>query len=85
MSQLLNRMFTVTIQIILKKDSLQIQQLKSIVHFGTLKLIYKVIVEGLLNYVIVIWGSASNTHLQQLVVTQKWVSKIMLGNCTIPS
>lgn len=53
--------------------------LKNILPFNTLKTLYHALVESILRYGIIIWGSAYSTNLESLNVSQKHIIKIILG------
>lgn len=53
--------------------------LKNIVPFNILKTLYHALVESILRYGIIIWGSAYSTNLESLNISQKYIIKIILG------
>jgi len=53
-------------------------QLRNILNFSILKMIYNSLVESVLRYCIVVWGGLYDEHLQALDVTQKYIIKVIM-------
>ena len=53
-------------------------ELRHVLSLSTLKMVYYALVETVLNYGLVVWGSAGVTILNKLQVAQKYIIKIML-------
>lgn len=54
-------------------------QLRQFMQKKTLTMIYLALVESILNYCITAWGGACKTTLQSIIITQKYILKIMLN------
>lgn len=55
-----------------------IKQLKSIIDINHLQIVYYALIESRLQYAILTWGGALETHIRKLVVLQKRIIKIIL-------
>jgi len=53
--------------------------LRNILTKGLLKIIYGSLIESILRYGIIAWGSALQTHLLNLQITQNYILKVILG------
>jgi len=62
----------------LRKLVYKFYQLRNILSFPILKMIYNSLVESVLRYCIVVWGGLYDEHLQALDVTQKYIIKVMM-------
>jgi hypothetical protein len=61
----------------LRSASFQIYQLKNILPFNTLKLVYHALVESVLLYGILSYGNASNNHLRHITVIQNKIIRTL--------
>lgn len=62
----------------IRKLIFKFYELRNVLSFTSLKSVYMGLVESILSYGIVVWGSAGTTILKKLEVTQKWIIKIIL-------
>lgn len=53
-------------------------ELREVVAQKTLKVYYQALVESVINYGITAWGAACDSVLQPLIITQKYILKVML-------
>lgn len=53
-------------------------ELRQVVPTGILKIIYKSLVESVLSYGITAWGASCSNNLYPLMITQKYIIKVML-------
>lgn len=61
----------------IRKTIYKFYQLREFMTKNVLKMIYQALVESVLNYGVKIWGSACNTILTNLIITQKYILKII--------
>lgn len=62
----------------IRKVIFKFYELRNVLPLKTLKMVYFALVESIINYGLVVWGSAGKTVMAKLQVAQKWVIKIML-------
>jgi len=62
----------------IRKVIYKFYELRNILSFKTLKIIYYALVESILDYGIVVWGNCGSTTLSKLFIAQKWVLKIIM-------
>lgn len=53
-------------------------ELRNILAFSSLKMVYFALIESVINYGIVVWGNAGTTIMSKLMIAQKWVIKVIL-------
>lgn len=61
----------------IRKTIYKFYQLREFMPHALLKIVYQALIESTLNYGIRIWGSACGTILSNLIVTQKYILKII--------
>ena len=64
----------------LRSASYQMYQLKNILPFNTLKLVYHALVESIMLYGILSYGNASHTHLRKIIVIQDKIIRLLAPN-----
>lgn len=70
----------------IRKVIFKFYELRNILPFKILKLVYYAVVESIINYGLVVWGSAGATIMTKLHIAQKWIIKLMLfKNRTYPT
>ena len=63
----------------LRKFVYMFYKFRDVLPLNILKMTYKALVESVISYGIIIWGGTYNTHVQPLLITQKYILKVMLS------
>lgn len=63
----------------LRKFVYMFYKLRDILPLYMLKTVYKALVESVISYGIIIWGGTYNIHVHPLLLTQKYILKVMLS------